>query len=110
MLTKYNLTREGKMSLPTANELTFNYLCGNLSKFIFANNDIELKSIEGSKKQAIQDFEESFIQELLLKRNQKMAENIIKEVQAAGTAKRKRLFFAIGAGLYFYFCIYTQKF
>lgn len=95
MLTKYNLEREDKISLPTTNILTYHYLCGNLSKFIFPHNDNEIKSTQNSRKQAIKEFEKSLTQELLLKRNQKMAENIIKEVQGGSG---KRMFFAIGAG------------
>lgn len=79
-LTKYNLARMGKLKLPASSDLTYHYLCGNLSKFVF--------------QQEMDDFEESLTQEMILKRNLKMTQRIIKEIRST---RNKRMFFAIGA-------------
>lgn len=100
MLTKYNLAREGKLRLPQPNQLTYQYLCGSLSEFIFPPQDVRLKSSSTFMQEAKEDFEESLTRALLQKRNQNMVAKIIKELRSGGSRQEKRMFFAIGAGIY----------
>ena len=98
VLTKYDLARQGKISLPDAYELTYHYLCGNLSEFMFSSKNLIINSTPTSS-QHLRDFEKSLIQELLFKRNKNMANKIIQEIKNTGLNKEKKMFFTIGAGL-----------
>ena len=96
---KYDLARQGKITLPDAYDLTYHYLCGNLSEFMFPSNNRLIINSTQTSSQDLQDFEKSLTQELLVKRNKNMADKIIQEIQYTDLNKRKRMFFTIGAGL-----------
>ena len=101
-LTKYEIAKEKNIPLPDVNELTFHYLCGNLSEFIFKPKTPH-PNFNLSWRPELKDFEKALEQELVVKRNENMAKTIMQEIQLLNS-KEKKLFFTIGAGLCYRVC------
>lgn len=103
LLTRYDIERKEKNNKPEeTNHLTYHYICGNLSDYVFSSKKrINISSVQTSRGQTLQNFEQSLKEELFLRRNKQMAKKIIKEIKFERKKKNRRLFFTIGAGIFY---------
>ncbi|XP_028404636.1 metalloprotease TIKI2-like [Dendronephthya gigantea] len=99
LLTKYDIEKKEKHNKPEdTNDLLYHYICGNLSEYVFSSKEsINTSSVQRSRWQTLQDFEQSLKKEMFLRRNKQMARKIIKEIKFERKRKKRRLFFTIGA-------------
>jgi hypothetical protein len=106
MLTKYNHTSYQ----PAKTNLTYHYVCGNLSNYVFSSKVNIKTSTQTSRLQTLRNFEDSLTKELFLRRNGKMARKIIQEIKFERKRKNRRIFFTIGAGKFLLYMHSVNKF
>ena len=109
MLTKYNDARKETHNEPASSNLTYHYVCGNLSNYLFSSKLTIKTASQKSKLQTLRNFEDSLTEELFLRRNKQIASKIIQEIKFERKRKKKRLFFTIGAGKFILCHLYTIK-
>ena len=98
LLTEYNRSRNEKHHQSPGSELTYQYLCGNLSSYVFSSAINANNSYPKSKLKALRNFEDLLTNELFLRRNVQMAKRMIEEIRSS---EEKKMFFTVGAGMFY---------
>lgn len=98
MLTEYNRSRREKHHQSPGKELTYQYLCGNLSNYIFSSAINAKTSYSMARLKALRSFEDLFTEEFFLRRNVQMAKKMMEEIRLS---RDRRMFFTVGAGMFF---------
>ena len=99
ILTKYNDAKNEKDSEQSGRNLMYHYVCGNLSSYLFSSQVNASHQKSSTLQTALRNFEDSLTEELFLRRNKQFARKIIQEInKPERKRKKRRMFFAIGAG------------
>lgn len=107
-LVLHEKIRRGEAELTySTKELIYHYNCGDLREVLFAKDLANLGSLRNSSHfndryevEQARKLDEYLKEELLYKRNQRMAKRVLKLIEEA---PKKKFFFAFGAGMCVFF-------
>ena len=102
ILTNYNHARNENGSQLSSEYLLYHYVCGNLSSYLFSSQ-LNVSRQPTSTLQTLRNFEDSLTEEMFLRRNKQIARKIIQEIKFERRRNNRRIFFAVGAGIFFLF-------
>lgn len=84
------------MAINIVDSLTYKYICGNLTDYLFSTQMTTGSKI--TRQQELQNFENSLNYELFVRRNKRMAHKIIEEIKFERVEGNRKLFFITGVG------------